>query len=432
MPQAKISETETEEGSLGDFSFSDENEFFGVKPDTLGSEKVMKQVKAARVGDNIEDDDDGVPTNLDEEKEKDKKKAKKKEEVDDEDDDNEDTTFFEEEKPKAKEKEAKPVEKKEKAKETVKEKEEEEEETVEEKVDDEDSTEFYTTLAEELKEKGIFSNIELPKNTKITEDQFFELQDQEIEARLDETFEAFFKEMDDEGRDFLKFKRTGGDTRTFITQYASTLDLNEFDDENPDQVDKVIDHYLKVYEKLDKEDFEDRKKYIIDSGKQKATAARYFKTIQKDDKERKEAIIKIQEQSFNAAEERRKEFNNSIKELLADTQEIGAFTFTKTDQKELDGYITKPTIKVGKNKYIPAFQNDLAKVLRAVKKEDKEDLILLAKLLKSKFDVKDIAVQAKTAVAKKVKSKLEDAKKGTKLSTSGAYTRKALADYIDE
>src|SRR6188768_38134 len=66
---------------------------------------------------------------------------------------------------------------------------------------EEDDVKFYTSLAQSLKEKGIFS-IELDKDAEIDEDGFFELQDKELEQRVDETIDDFFKGLDNDAKQF--------------------------------------------------------------------------------------------------------------------------------------------------------------------------------------------------------------------------------------
>lgn len=449
---------EDQEGSLLDFEFDEPQDFFGIKKDTLGSEKVIQQVKKVRTGDDFDDDtDDGTPTSLEDEKDKNKGKTKgkkKDEEIDDDPEITDDDFNFGDKLRSSKEKETakeerttKKVVKKEeeidgeniedeeiddnKDKGKVKGKKDEEDDDPETEIDEE---KVFGTLAKELEEKGIFSKVEVDKDGRLTEDKFFEHFETELEARVDETFETFFKEMDDEGKAFLKYKRDGGDTRTFITQYGSSLGLEEFDEDKPEHVNKVLSHYLRVYEHLqDDEEFEDRLKYIKDSGKDKATAKRQYAIIAKDDKDRKEAIIKIQEKASQDRKDNAKAFDDAVRDTLDKTEKIGVYTFTKAEKKELDTYITKATIKVGGGKYIPELLAEIRRILGGNKKEDREDLILLAKNMKNKFKVPDNVVKdVNTAIVRKTRSKIAEARNTTRLASSGQHSKKAMADYFPE
>lgn len=434
------------EESLADFKFNDDEDqtFFNIKPDTLGTEKVMKQVKAARTGDDIEDDDEGTSTNLDDEKDKNKKKddkatsskdKKKTKDGDDEEEPEEESDFsFDDEDNKSK---RKPTEKKVESKKGKQNEDNEEPEDDDEEPDNNaeiDDTEVLVEFAKGLKEKGILANVKIPKDAKLTDDILFDFVGEELETRLSEALEDYAKNMDADGKAFMKFKRDGGNTHTFFTQYAASLNLKEFDEEKPEHVDKVLRHYIKTREQPeDEEQLEERIKFIKDSGKEKATAKRFYSIIKKDDDARQEAVIKIQEKAKEKAEESAKEFDEDLKEILNKADTIGVFTLSKAEQKELAPYINKPTVKVGKNRYVPQLTADLNKILEAETEKDMENLIILAKLIKSKFDMSGLVTKAQTVVASRAKSKLAEAKNSssTRMATSGGYSRKSLADFID-
>jgi len=91
-------------------------------------------------------------------------------------------------------------------------------------------------------------------------------------------------------------------------------------------------------------------------------------------------------------------------------------------------FITKPTVKVGKNKYITEFQAELGEIFKG-EGENKKKLLLLAKLVKSQFDVKDLIEETKTKVVKDAKSKLQQSRTGVRPSTSGGNNKKSLSDF---
>lgn len=418
-------------GLLENFSLDDGEELFGIKiNDETPDEKLVKSVK--KNDDFDDDDDDTEVTNLEEEKRKDK--AKKKEKV--KEDEDEEIELFEDEddnedrKTKTK-KEVTTSEKNKADKDSSKGKDDnnEDDDNNENEEVDED---FFTNLTLDLKEKGVFTNVEIPKDTKITEEKFFELQDEEIEKRVEETFEAMFEEIGEEGKDFLNYIKDGGNVRTYLTQVSSAFNLDELDIENQNQVNKTLRYYLAAYEKLEDEELEDKIKWLEESGKNKNYATKYFKHIKADENERKTALIEAQRLAADRKVENTKNFNKAIKEVLSETESVGSFIFTKADQKELDSYITKPVVKVGKNKYLPEFQIELSRILQAKTKEDKQHLLILAKLAKEKFKLTDLETNTTTKVVSKVKSKLAESKNIMKSSSSGGNSsRKSLADYIN-
>lgn len=465
MPK-EVAETQT--NSLTDFSF-DDNEFFGIKGSGDNESQTSKTIKELKDSsspfDNEEDDDtdDLEVTNIDDENKKssgktkepveevgggtsNKTKPKEKEKVREDDEEEEEPVFFAEEDETKKDK-TKPVKK-------TKEEDDDDDESLEDdkknikdtKVtkkgkdsddnsgnsNDDNDDKFFTTLAGELKEKGVFQNVEIKEGEDITEEKFFELQEGEIEARVEETFEAFFEEMDEDGKDFLKFKKAGGKTVDFLAIYGATVDLAKFDEDDAEQRQQILTYYLTTVEQLDAEELKDRLQYLKDNGSEKKYAKKWFDNIKETEEKQRKALIETEEKAQIARENKAKKFNTELVQVLSKTESVGVFPISKTEHKELGDYFTKPVVKVGKNRYIPQIQADLAKVLRAEDEETKKDLLILGKLLKNKFNVKDLVDKVETKVAKSVKSKLQETKRGSKPHSSASSTRKSIADYFQE
>lgn len=341
-------------------------------------------------------------------------KVKVKAEVVDEEDITE-FDDFEEEKIKTKEKE------------TKKEKEEEDDDPDDPEVEDD----FYTGLALDLKEKGIFQNIKLEKNKVLTEDEFFELHEQELDSRVDEVFEGFFEALDNDGKDYLKWKKNGGDTRIFLTKYlAPTFDLESFDEDNKNQVERVIDHYLRVTEKLDEDELADRKKFIEESGKSKAKAKSYFNILKKSDDDRKKAMMKAVEDRVKQTDADAKQFSAEVEDALKEAEQIGSWSITAKDKKELNPYITKPTVKTGKNTFLPPFEAELHRILNPKTDKDMNDLLLLAKMVKNKFSTEDLATKVETEKTREIKSRIK--RTGVKPTSGTASKARSLADVFPD
>lgn len=430
--EKETTETTEQTGSgnlLKDFTANDE--WFGQKVEEgTETDKVIKEVKEE--GTVVLDEDEGSGEEV-EVKGKGKKGGGKKKD----DEEEEESVFFgqgEKEKKEGKEeedddddenKDEEDEEKDDKDKKEVKAKKEGKEK-------DEDDSKFYTVLAGEMKEKGIFQNVELEEGKDLTEEEFIELQDKEIEARVEETFQAFFNELDEDGKAFLQHKKNGGKTSDFLNVYADTLDIDEFDEKNPDHISKTLNYYLQVYEKLDGDDLKDRLEWLKEGGKEKTYATKYFNKINEDREEEKTKLAEAAKKANKKREDDTKAFNDDLSSVLAKTENVGVFSITKTDQKDLGNYITKPAVKVGTNRYVPQFQNDIAKIFRAETPEDKQKLILLAKLVKSNFDTTDVKTEVKTKVTKEIQTKLKDAKKGVKTASSGAGgSKKSLSDFFN-
>jgi hypothetical protein len=417
------------ESSLANFSFDDEQSFFGIETEEEDDAvtKVIKEVKGEKKNEagnatkvdasdtaaseedsndtsffGLDDEEeDDKPTKLTPEKEAEKQKAKAKAKVvkeedepeegdDEEDDTEEDTTKVKKKVPEA----AKP---------------------------EQDDAKFYSTLASEMKEKGILQNVELKEDEEITEEKFFELQDEEIENRVEETLQAFFEDLDEDAKEFIKFKKNGGKTEDFIMTLTASASIGEVDLENPADVKKVLTYYITKHEGItEAEEVKDKLEWLKDSGKEKAYATKYLTAINTaNEKARKEAL-KNAEDATKLKQEAAKKFSQELGSVLKSTEAVGIFAFTANDKKELNDYINSPSVKVGKNKYVPKFNQELGAILKAETPETKQKLLIIAKLIKNNFDTKDLVQKVKTKVTNDAKSKLKEAREGGVKASSSA------------
>lgn len=398
-------------------NFEDEPEV--LSPETFGQnlspEEVTKPTKKAAkaapskkegavIDENEEEDEKDEE---DDEPEVTKASGKKKEEVDPEGDEHTSDT------------------KKESKKETQK-------ATEKDKVEESSDEEIFTELSKEFKDKKFFANVEVPE--KVTEEEFFELIEKEFEAREDESLEAFIEELeaDEDAADFIRYKKKGGKTADFLNVYATGLDLSTFDDSDDKQVESIIRYYSANVLGLDAEDTEDKIATLKEKGKDKTTAASWFAKLKEADAKLKQKLIKDQEEAYNKKKASAKAFKEDFEKTLKAVDEIGLFTISKEDKKKLASFLTDPTEKVGKDKYVPQFHLALNKVLNPKTEQDKKNLILLTKLLFNNFEVKDDVIKkAKTEVVTKTKSRLAELKRGGKVAASSggaSATGSALAD----
>ena len=368
MGTEKKEKTE-ETQNLTDFQWDDEIEFFGVKVDKADVEDIKEEEKKTPEDKTDEKSDKDKKS---EEEDKDKKSEKETE--------TEETKFFEK---------------------------------TEDKEEPEEETEFFTTLAGELKENGVFQNVEIPEDEVIDQEKFIELQDTEVNARVEEALEGFMEELDDDGKAFLKFKKEGGKTEDFfkVVEKKSSLPTGDIEDESYQK--KLVEYYSKVYEGLE------------DGGKLKRYAERYETKLKKAVEAEEKEAIKRQEQLRKQQEETDKKFVETLKSTLEETDKIKDFPITKKDKKDLVNYLTKPAVKVGKNRFLTGFQADMQEVTK-----DYEKLILLAKIIKDDFDISDIEREVTTKKVKDLKDKLERNKKNPKIKGSGSSTKKSLSDYF--
>ena len=102
---------------------------------------------------------------------------------------------------------------------------------------------------------------------------------------------------------------------------------------------------------------------------------------------------------------------------------VDNFTFTETSKKSLLPFITKQTVKAGKNRYITPMQDKLQTALR-----DPEKMLVLAQLLQNDFDVSTIVANETTVITKKLKNDIQRKKSINPKGTGRVGKRRSLAD----
>jgi len=298
---------------------------------------------------------------------------------------------------------------------------------VEEEVkEDQEEEGSYKAFASKMKENGILQNMEVPEDEELTEDKFIELQDLEIESRVDEAFEGFFEELDEDAAAFLKHKKEGGSTSAFFKVYGQDTSAPTGDLDDESYQEKVSRYYYSNIENEDSEDIDDKIEWLRDSGKLEKYAKKFDQKIKDTTKSQKESLIRQTKDAEKASDEGKIAFANSVQEALDNTDQVDNFTFTKASKKSLLPFITKPTVKVGKNKYITAMQSKLGTALK-----DPEKLLVLAKLLQNDFNVDDIINADNTMRTKKLKNDIQRKKSGVKPKSSGRTgNKRGLADFF--
>lgn len=281
-----------------------------------------------------------------------------------------------------------------------------------------------TKIATMLKSNGFFSNVEIKEDEELTDERFLELQEQEHEARVDEALEEMMEGLDDDAAAFLKFKKQGGDTKKFFEIYNKTLAAPSGNIEEESYQEKVARYYYENIEDLDSEDIDDKIEWLKESGKLKKYAEKFdgkVKVLKDEQLAAEQAAIK---NNTKAREDNAKAFLSTIEKTLSEVTQEGNFVFDAKIKEALKPFITKATVKTGKNTYKTGMQVKLGEALNDPKK-----LIIMAKLLYNDFDTTDILEMGGTKLSKSTKANVRREAPTPTNSGTGRTTKRSLADY---
>lgn len=285
------------------------------------------------------------------------------------------------------------------------------------------SDNYWNDVYSDFKNAGLFKHIEIEEGEELDSDKLFELQQEEYETEVSSRLKAWAsEELDEDARAFIAFKRDGGNTADFFKTYQNSYDIPTGDIGNEDYQDNVIRYQL-AQEDWDRDEIEDRLKYLTESGKKEAVAKKYDKRIKEQDNKQKQALLKQAETQKREIKAQEESFKQSIKSVLDETQDVSGVKITPKDKTQLYNFLTKKQHKVSETKSITGFQKKLAEVF-----QDTEKMILLAKLVNSDFDMSDIKKATVTKKTQQIKSNLEQ-RKNLRPSNSGSSLQgSSLAD----
>jgi hypothetical protein len=285
---------------------------------------------------------------------------------------------------------------------------------------------IYKDLILDSKEAGLFKHIEINEDEEIDADRFAELQEEEYEAEVSARLEQWAtKDLDADAKAFIKFKREGGSTEDFFNTYAGASEIPTGDIDDEDYQDAIIRFQL-AEEGWDREEIEDRLKYLTETDKKEKVAKKYDARAKQLIAEEKQELLNQANAQKAALKAQEDKFKLGVKTVLDTKDEISGFKINQKEKAELINFLTRKDHKAGGDKSITGFQKKLGEVF-----QDTDKLVLLAKLINSDFDMSDFEKKVTTKNTKKIKTNLEQRKSLRPAASGSSAEGKSLADFFN-
>lgn len=285
--------------------------------------------------------------------------------------------------------------------------------------EDADDATVYRSLANDLKTNGIITS-DFTEEEITDGESFLEVFEKEVNSRLEEEVKNYAEGFDDDGRAYLEYIKNGGTTVDFVKLFVGHAELPVESVDTSEKQEAFLRYYLKTIEGDSDEDAEDQIEVLKESNKLEKRANAAFKKVNGQLEAVKNEKLKQQAEFVKADEKRKTDFVVKLSETVKDKKSIGDFDLSNTDKKGLVEFIAKATVNVGGRK-VTAMQAKLNEIY-----QNPEKLIILAKLVKSDFDLTDVIKKTETKVVKKSLKVISDTKKGVQKRSSG----KMLADLM--
>ena len=285
--------------------------------------------------------------------------------------------------------------------------------------EDTDDAVVYRSLANDLKTNGIITS-DFTEEEITDGESFLEIFEKEVNSRLEEEVKNYAEGFDDDGRAYLEYIKNGGTTVDFVKLFVGHAELPVESVDTPEKQEAFLKYYLKTIEGDSDEDVEDQIEVLKESNKLEKRANAAFKKVNGQLEIIKNEKLKQQADFIKADEKRKTDFVIKLSETVKDKKSIGDFDLSNTDKKSLVEFIAKATVNVG-GKKVTAMQAKLNEIY-----QNPEKLIILAKLVKSDFDLTDVIKKTETKVVKKSLKVISDTKKSVQKRSGG----KMLADLM--
>ena len=271
-------------------------------------------------------------------------------------------------------------------------------------------TEEETLLLKYLKEKGYIEGEELEEDIVKDEDKL-------LEYVVEDRVNSMLEDLPDEVRELNKYVLNGGDLTSYLALLKEEKAVNFTKDRltEPEVQKQIVATFLEK-EGYDKDLIEDQIAYLEDSKKLSKFAEKYFEKYQTEIKEQKKLQLQKAELQRKEKAEQLKQQKNKIAELI-EKEKFEEININSKDKYNLPRYMYDQKIKVGKGQYISEMHKDLYEVM-----QDPKKAIILAKLLKNKLSLQEIAKKAETQAVSKIEDNL------TRRKENGR--RKSFADYF--
>lgn len=292
-----------------------------------------------------------------------------------------------------------------------------------------------------LFEQNVFTSLkeEDLENFTGSDEEFIDLQNKEVDTRVQEVLEGWQNKLTGDGADFVKYSMNGGSLKDFVETRYTEFSYTDSKIETEDQQEALLFKHMRINENKSEEDIKEEILFLKDKGKLKARAESVKERGQAaEDKLREDQVKNIENQNI-VAEKRRKERKKSFSTMVSEIDSVSSIKLDKVAKKELPGYITDPVHAEDNGNYLTGLHNDLKSMF-----SDPESLLQLATVIrkfdksKKEFDFTDLVKAGKKAANNEAASRLVTSSEGnntvvvpTKGETSNANIT-TIADLFDD
>jgi len=279
-----------------------------------------------------------------------------------------------------------------------------------------------------LKEKG-FVDYELEEGTELTDDLADEILEDNWDASVIAGIEETIKDLPDALKELIKYSAKGGDFTQLLTKMTmQTVSGIDKDTDMEIETNQVLAISLDLQDQgYDQEYIDTQIEFLKDTGKLAGISKKAFERKIIKQKHDIQETINQAERRKEVEKEAQKNYKKDINVQINSLNDIKGLVLNKQDKEVLPSYISDANIKLQDGRIVTKFQQELFSIFG-----DKEQTILLAKLVKDKFDFSSITNKEITKFSRGIKEEIQNNQviiRGSKGSSQ--QPKKSLAELLD-
>ena len=253
-----------------------------------------------------------------------------------------------------------------------------------------------------FRERGIidFEDEELASED-FDEESFIETK---FEEKLNTKLEALLAKLPPGLKDMIRYSANGGDFMEVVrdlnlpSELPTDLDISAEADQK-----KVISYMLKKEGKTSSE-ISDYIEFLTYKGTLAQEAENKYDKYLIEEETREERRIQDHKNEIAKRNEKIAEDIAATNEFLKTNKEVaGGVRFNRTEKKELPTYMYSPTLELEDGRITTPFNYELVQALK-----NREHALVLAKIVKSKFDMAAFKKELETKVVNEIENDLQD------------------------
>jgi len=263
-----------------------------------------------------------------------------------------------------------------------------------------DPNKFFTSLGDELHDNFI---LDLEEGEKLTEENLPDVFKRTVRNRVTEQFADMANALDEEEFKAAKFLLNGGSLSDLLSPSKS---LPSFDVSTEDGQRKILEYHIKNVDGITDQDDIDNKLewYEEDPDRKKKYAEKYYSKVKEAEKLARQSEFDKREQKARERIEQMDALEQKVGTFLKENKELfGAVKVTPRESRSLMSYIFTPSVKTKDGRNVTPFSQDFGEIYL----NKPENLIFIAKLMRSGFDLSQIKQKGASDKVKETGEKLQ-------------------------